>query len=127
MNSPSEDIAQIIADASLGTIGTDLFRGKQPPRTGLTITVYDTPGVAPFADIKLYEPGVQVRVRDADYSTAYDKMLEIVEALIVPTTREVNGTRYIGIWMAGDIESLGYDDNDRVSLFANFNTQRHEV
>lgn len=124
MNSAAQDIAdQLVA---LGIVA-DAVVGEEPATPNNVVTIYDTGGGEPFANIELYEPSIQIRVRNLKYIEAYALQQEIRKALIVPTDFEINSTHYIGVWNMGDIISLGKDQNNRAVLTANYRIERQPL
>lgn len=128
MNSPARDIADYIIAQSLGVLGATagwgVYVGKEPSSPNTTITTYDTGGFNPDYEIGAYRPTVQVRVRAHDYLTAYAKCAAIQAALLAPAGFTQGGTHYVGVWQEGDITTIGYDENDRILLVANYSIYR---
>lgn len=124
MNAASVDIQARLA--ILGIAGP-YFIAEEPAAPNDTITIYDTGGSDPFPDAELYYPTIQIRVRNLEYQTGYAKQLQILEALTLPTTFEINDTRYIGVWNNGDIISLGKDQNSRYIFTANYRIERQPL
>lgn len=128
MTSPAADIASYIQTAGEGTIGAasgwSINVSKEPATPDTTITVYDSGGFGSDYDANIYQPTIQVRVRGNGYLAVHAKIEAINELLIAPKGLTVNTTRYVGAWQPGDIESLGYDENDRVILVSNYNLIR---
>lgn len=131
MNPSSADIAAYLAGQGLGTSGGtsgwSIRAAKEPASPDNCITVYDTSGFAPDPDNGVYEPSVQVRVRGNSYPIVYAKTEAVRDELITPKGFTQGGTRYVGVWQQGSIESLGHDDNDRAVLVMNFNILRQEA
>lgn len=126
MNSAAQDILEHLIALSIVTDGS-VFFGEEPKDPNDCVTIYDTGGGDPFPDIELYDTSIQIRVRDTKYTEAYAKQNQIREALIIPTTFEINGTRYIGVWNQGDIISLGRDQNNRAILTSNYRIERQSL
>ena len=126
MNSAAVDIRAKLIELLL-VAGNACFVGEEQAAPNDCVTVYDTGGGDPFADIELYEPSVQIRVRNLKYADGYALQQEIRKALIVPTSFEINGTHYIGVWNVGDIMSLGKDQNNRSVLTANYRIERQPL
>ena len=132
MRSPAHDIALYLAGLGVGTFGGAtswaLAVNREPEAPDDVVTVYDTGGGEPFADIELYEPTIQVRARSKTFTTAYAKHEQIRSLLILPTVRMIGEaddlTRYVGIWMQSDILDIGRDENDRHLLTANYRILR---
>lgn len=131
MNSPAHDIAAFLAGQGIGTFaGTadwGIYVSKEPAAPDNCITVYDTPGFEPDPDNGVFYPAVQVRVRGNGYQEVYARSEAARDELIIPKGFTQGGTRYVGVWQQGSIESLGYDDNDRAVLVMNFNIIRQEA
>jgi hypothetical protein len=120
MKAPSQDIAQIIQDASLHTFGTDLFSNAQPSKPNECVSIYDTGGDSPEARYVYDRPTVQIRVRNNGYAEAYATIAAIRAAVHGKNNLTVNGTRYIQILQQGDIIYVGTDDQERSELTLNF-------
>jgi len=126
MNSAAHDIAAHLTALDVVVAGS-VFIGEEPLSPNDCVTIYDTGGGDPFPDIEFYDTSIQIRVRDTKYTDAYAKQNQIREALIIPTTFEINGTRYIGVWNQGDIISLGKDQNNRAILTSNYRIERQSL
>lgn len=130
MSTPAHDIGLYLAtpEFAIGTFAGaaawSINVGQEPASPPEAVTVYDTGGGAPIPDIELREPTIQVRVRGPNYLAAQAKAEAIFAQLTQPTTREIEGSRYIGIWATSDILALGRDDNDRYLFTANFRCER---
>jgi len=128
MRSPAHDIAEYLEDQG---VDTTVYVNEEPDSPDNCVTIYDTQGAEPpLQDIELYEPTIQVRVRNTDHATGYQKMREIVDLLILPTTRDLGAsddTRYIGIWATTDILSIGRDDNNRHVFTSNYRINRQPL
>lgn len=128
MNPPSVDIKDLLdADSDVGlTFPTDLFVSEMPKEPDLCAAVFDSGGFDPDAHIDYQRPTVQVRVRGnkGAYVAAHSLAQAIRDALNGLNDQTVNATRYIGIWVVGDVLSLGQDDNGRPLLSVNFRIHR---
>lgn len=143
MNAVSVDVATILEDEGIGTIGAATgwsinigtepeYRPSVSPHT--TITVYDTGGSLDSYLTQSVNPVAQntfqIRVRSKSYTTGYTKILQIIQLLEpYPVYTETGGTydvKYYSFTRVGDIFSLGLDDNKRQIWVVNFRTTRHE-
>lgn len=128
MNAPSEDVKDILEGiTSLAlTFTTDLFVSEMPAEPDGCVCVYDTGGDPPQPDNVYKKPSVQVRVRGAKggYLIAHALAQSIQDVLHGTANYTINGARYIGIWAVGDVLFVGYDDNHRPLLTANFRLHR---
>lgn len=120
MSSVARDIAQMLEDNGVGVFGTDLFVGREPASPPNAITVYDTGGGDPFPGVSSDNPSVQVRVRNASYLDGWDKAITVKDALFGIGHVTVNGRLFQSVWMTGDINPIGRDDNDRIRFTLNF-------
>lgn len=132
-NPASEDIAQILVGAGVGTVGgasgwrVSISREATAPDT--CVTVYDNGGSTPHPNWSLDELDIQVQVRGdrEGYRAAYDKVLEVRDVLLGRPTENVNTTQYVGIIMRGDFNFIQYDDNERPVFTLNFIVWREPV
>jgi hypothetical protein len=131
MASPSEGIKDILVAASIATFGpptgTDwgLYVGVMPDIKDLSdraLSIFDTAWQTPNAKWLLDQPGIQVQVRGGpgDYQAAYDKAVEVKNALLGIAPQTVNGDLWDGIVPVGDISFIGYDNNRRPTFSVNF-------
>ena len=133
---PSEDIKDMLEeDVSLGlTFQTNLFIGREPDIPNSVVTIYDTPGGVPRttlggnSQVVYSYPSVQIRVRDANYVTAYNLARGIINSLHTKHHGEsYNGALYIMIQSGGEPISLGYTEKGLALFVVNFNLQRKEA
>jgi hypothetical protein len=137
MNAPSVDIVSILEakDDSSGsydlTFGTNLFIGKEPATPKNCVTIYDTPGFAPYLGVDGstgYEyPSVQIRVRNTSYVSGWNMINNIKSCLHGIAQETWSGTLYSVILCSGDPALLDWDDNGNARFICNFNIQRRPV
>jgi hypothetical protein len=126
MKSPAEDIKDLLVSAGIGTFGASsgwsLNVSRTPAAPDTCVTVYDSGGRDPHPAQLLDHPSIMVQVRGAKngYAAGYAKAQEVKDALIGIADQTVNGTRYTGIWMKGDINPMGYDESNRPLFTLNF-------
>jgi hypothetical protein len=118
MHSPSKDITRLIQQNLLGLSGNSLFIGKEPAQPNNCITVYDMGGGVQDAKFAVDEDFVQIRVRDVNYTTGYDKMSAIkllLEGLngFADVSVEPVSSEIVGIWVESQIAFLKSDENGR--------------
>lgn len=106
-------------------VATDwnLWIGKQPDSPDRSITIYDTPGLAPNPRWLLDYPSVQIRVRGNpnDYETAANKIQEVKDLILgIPSYTTSGGDRINHINGIGEIDFRGWDDQKRPSFTANY-------
>lgn len=126
MNSPAYDIANLLASTGvgLGTVGSDLFIGREPTTPNSCTTVFDTGGFDPDAGSDYQRPTVMVRVRNPSYSAGWTQINSVRDALHVTYGWEEGDSRYIGVWAMGEPAHIGYDDTNRALFSVNFRIHR---
>lgn len=136
MNAPCEDVAGMLLRARVGTriVGADwqITQGDEmQPSPDRTIHVQDRGGFDPDPRWQIDRPTVQVTVRgapgDQEYPVARAKAEAVKAALLGRPAEAVGDTRYIGIWMMGDINPTGKDANGRPRFSLNFRLERSGV
>ena len=138
MNPVSVDIKDMLVGAMLGTFGEDIFISREPAEPENCVTIYDTGGDNQDPKFALDEAYFQVRSRNLDYATGYQKLeaikLELEgkpETLIRDPDNPDNNTNllvtYLGIWAYTNIAFVQYDQNDRVIFVLNFRTIREPI
>ncbi len=136
MNAPSYDIAEIIEahGESSGfdlTYATNLFIGKEPSTPKDCVTIFDTSGYPPYLSISGetgYEyPSVQIRVRSTKYTTGWNLLNDIKDALHGINHETWNGTLYTVIYCSSSPALLDWDDNGNARFVASFNLQRRSA
>ena len=129
-NSPAFDIATMLIEEELVTEGEDIFVGRMTDRVSQdtpVVCVYDTPTEVPAnAGYLRDEPTIQIVVRGKgnDYVDAWKKAEEVKGLLLGAKPRTINSVDYVGFFMNGDLFSLGYDEQDRPKIVANYRLVR---
>jgi len=137
MNAASVDIRDILAaDSAVGlTDGTDLHLADMPDTPGtpdLCAAVFDAGAWGDRQGLESMDqerPIVQVRVRGrrGGYTEAHALARAIIDAVSRAIGTEVNGARYAGLWLQGDVIHLGRDGKGRDDLSVNFRVWRRAV
>lgn len=135
MNVPSYDLAEMIEayGESSGidlTYATNLFIGREPSTPKETVTVFDTPGFPDYLGLDSvgYEyPSVQIRVRSTKYTTGWNLINSIKDALHGKSHETWNGTLYTVIYCSSGPALLDWDDNGLPRFVLNMNIQRRTV
>lgn len=131
MGSPAVELAHYLAaEGVTAPFGSNevwsVHVSREPVAPAEVVTLYDTPGAnAELIADELKVSGLQVRTRSRDYDEGYAHHVAIFRALAVPRERVIGLHRYVSIAPAGDILSLGRDENDRFLLTANYAVERH--
>lgn len=122
MSSPAEDIALFLENEGVGTRGTNIFVGREPEISALSITLINSGGLAPNPKWLRDYPSVQIRLRSTvyGYSAAWDKANDIKDALLGEPTTTLNSKNYVQFLQLGDILDLGPDANNRALISMNF-------
>ena len=135
MNTPSYDVAEMIEayGESSGfdlTYETNLFIGKEPTTPKNSVTIFDTPGFAPYlglTDVGYEYPSVQIRVRNTKYTTGWNLINSIKDVLHGKSHETWNDTLYTVIYCSSGPALLDWDDNGLPRFIVNFNLQRRAV
>ena len=127
--SAAHELALYLATEGVGAFGGSgdwgLHVSREPFAPDNVITLYDTGGgPAPNYNLQLREPTIQVRTRSISYASGFAKQESIFALLNAIKTQQISGRSYIGVWIIGEILSIGRDDNDRHLLTANYRIQR---
>ena len=108
--------------------GKDLFKGIEPSKPINCVTVFDTPGFAPYLSVggeTGYEyPSIQVRVRNNNYTNGWNLIEGIKNSLHGRHQQRWNGTLYSVIYCSSGPALLDWDDNGNPRFIVNFNIQR---
>jgi hypothetical protein len=133
MSDPAKDIATYLDAQGAATSETNLYYGKKPATPGAypVATVLSTGGFDPVvnADREQHQPTVQVIITGAvqGYDAARTLGEDIRDELIDPVTfTTADGFTYYGSYQQGDIEAIGYDENDRPEFSMNFRFYRRK-
>jgi len=128
MSNPSLDIATILEEDGYGMIGKDIYATFDiPPKPDLIALVTTTGATEPdMARIDYSFPIIQVVVRGSlgGYLACSEKMYEIKDHLHGITSRQVNGMRYVYIYVSSPPIDLELDDNRRPKMAATFMSMR---
>ena len=133
MNIVSEDIKDmLVAETALGlTFATNLFIGNEEKTPRNCVTIFDAPGSAPQLTFtkgeNYYYASVQIRVRNADYTTGWNLIEEIKTSLHGRAQETWNDTLYSVIYCASGPAHLDWDDNGNARFIINFNLQRRSA
>lgn len=113
-----DDVAALLAEAGLGTPGTDLFLARSPDSPDTVTVIREYGGMAPDYLYGVPDPteewnSVQIECRDADYAAARLRIERCARALGAVRDRVVNGTHYYRISPLGPPVPLGEDESQR--------------
>jgi len=126
MASPSEHLKNILVTAGIGAFGGVLpwaiYISKMPDTPDACITLYDSGGETPNPAWLLDFPSVQVRLRagENDYQALYQKVKDIVDALLGYPSTDVSDGRLVSIRMDGGPAFLGYEEKKRPQFSINW-------
>ena len=133
MNIVSEDIKDmLVAETALGLVlATNLFLGAEEKTPRNCVTILDVPGSAPqltFTKGENYHyASIQIRVRNADYTTGWNLIEEIKTSLHGRAQETWNDTLYSVIYCSSGPAHLDWDDNGNARFIININLQRRAV
>ena len=117
-----EQVAQVLSNAGLGTIGSNIFLGTQPETPDNCISVHDTGGVEPSIDYNDKMPTFQVLIRNTSYETAKAN-LDTVRATLHQHRNAVlvsGETYFYYIYLIAEGGPIGRDENGRDVFSVNF-------
>lgn len=120
------DMKDVLEAYNVGTFGNGggisggwpIFIGSEPDMPNDCITLYDTPGTAPNPKWLLDYPRFMARVRSHSYEQGFAKAEELKGALLGLPSQDINGIRYVGIYVVTDTYFLQADGKGR-SIFVN--------
>lgn len=116
----------LIASPAIGafnaTSGWSIVYGKLIDKPDTQIVLNRTGGKTPNPKWNIDYPSVQIRVRAANsgFIAGEQKAQNIKDRLLGLPSQDLNGDRWTGIWMIGDITAIGYDELQRHSWTLNF-------
>lgn len=119
-----DDMAASLQDRLVGVIGTDIFKGYQPPSPDNCITLYEYGGPPPEIVGNIEHPMVQVRIRNTSYSTGSTKANTVLKTLHNMHEKTINGWHYLFVEAMQSPEHLGVDPNKRHEWVINFHVMR---
>jgi hypothetical protein len=127
MPSPAVGAKTLLVAASVGsnTPSADwaIHVSKMPDRPDRVIAIFDSGGTEnpnPKWLLDYRSIAVQVRGKVSDYALAYNKALEVKDALLGLPAQTVGGDRWDGVTMISDIAFVGRNENDQPILSLNF-------
>ena len=108
----------------------DVFEANMPPKPDDCITVFEYAGL-PYeqGQAKIYGLQIVVRCTPQNYSTMYECLQQIIDALVevgyedgsMPEGKYINGNLYLRIYMPeSGVIPLGKDDNGNILISKNF-------
>ena len=126
------DLAQLLEDASVGTLGTTIFMSRRPdsPGTCVTLTAYQGEDNRLHADTNIPADerlSVQVATRAADYATAETLADQAFTALHFRHKTLASGRRYAWSKANQSPGYIGVDANDRKLIVFNLRLRRHRT
>ena len=125
MTSPAEDIAEILENNGVGTVGTDIYIGNIPDiddAPNAIVGVMDTGALFLSPKWKRDELTIQVLIRGPkrSYNLGYTKAKAVMDALLGIDPVTVNSHDYVLFVAIGGINHLGNDAQDRAKFSLNF-------
>ncbi len=119
-----DDVAALLAEAGLGTPGTDLFLARSPDSPDTVTVIREYGGMAPdylygSPDPTEEYPRVQIECRDTDYAVARLRVERCARILGAVRDRVVNDSFYYRISPLGSPVPLGEDESQRARIIVN--------
>jgi len=131
MNSVTQDIADLLVAAGLGTLGTNLFHPAfGPDDLDVQTMIGSSGGMDAIPSLSYEQPNFQVMCRgerEGDAMDVYTTIRTIFEYLNNKDRdgEVINGTTYLGFHPKGNVASLGMDEHKRYVYTMNFYTFRN--
>lgn len=102
--------------------GWGIYIGQEPTLPTTVITLFNTGGRASNPLWLLDFPSLNARVRGAPggYVAAQQKAKDVKDALLGLPSQDLNGDRWVSVTMIGDINELGFNENNQPQFSLNF-------
>lgn len=116
-----DDIATYLETQDVGEIGTDIFKGYQPPEPTKCLVIIPTGGQAPDTDIiGIKNPTIQILTRAATISEAM-ALAEAAYDVLHGLANTTLGSTYVMFCEAmQEPTSIGQDDNSNFEISCNY-------
>lgn len=124
MNPVSVDIATLLVNGGLGTLGQDIFIGTEPADVRECLTIYDTGGANQNPKFALDEATFQVRCKSANYLTGYEQLSQVKFIVEGRQPEVINDTKYLGFWTTSNIVFMARDGRCNFIWVVNFRVTR---
>jgi hypothetical protein len=118
-----EDIATYLQTVGVGTIGSTLFKGQIPTLPDNCVAVFQYAGSSPIVthDKKVLDSlGLQIRVRNTEYSVGMTKAQEIIDLLSPKSNITIGTGFYLSVVANQNPVPLGLDEKGRHEFSVNF-------
>lgn len=128
-----DEIGTYLAANSIGTLGTNLFKGLLPDLPDACVALYETGGLEPIRAMRsapgqpvASRPRLQVVCRNTqyEYAAARAKAQAIYVLLEGLGDTTLSGTRYLWIGAVQEPFLMGRDDAGRVQVAQNFDVTK---
>lgn len=114
------DIAQILQNNGIGTLGIDIFWGQLPASPDNCVALFEYAGEPPDLHSNVEYPGLQVLVRNKGYEAGRSKIEQIRSLLHGITETTLSSHRYLLIRANQSPEFLERDESGRAIFVCNF-------
>lgn len=117
-----DDIAAYLQTKGLGTVGTDIFKGKRPSSPDACLALYQYAGEVPeLISGTTYEyPGLQVWSRATNQVDALTKLDAVIDELHGLSEYSTTYARYLLVQARQSPATMGEDENGRIEYVVNF-------
>jgi hypothetical protein len=129
-----DEIAKYLADNSIGTVGTNIFKGHLPATPNTATSIFEEPGSGPsftFGLAPAYEtPHLQIVCRSSEYKAARVKaetiyrLLDGVAGVTLKPAATDTGALYLRIEPLQVPFGLGNDENARALVSCNYRVMK---
>ena len=117
-----DDVAAYLQAQSVGTVGTDIFKGTLPDSPDNCVAVYETGGPAPQKYLPINKPTFQILVRNKSYALGRDKLEAVRTALHRKSNLSLVSGQTFAYYILANSEGghIGRDEAGRDEFSINF-------
>lgn len=108
-----EEIADLLEDNSIGTVGTDIFIGDLVIREDNGLYLINSPSPAPNEAIEIYEQVVDFWTRNSDSNTGYNVLKSVQNLLHKRSNYDLGDYRIYFSHNLGMIDDMDRDVEER--------------
>lgn len=119
----TKEIAQYLQANGIGTLDTDIFYEYLPPSPNAVVAIFSTGGEIASSVLGYDSPTIQIRVRAANPTIAYNKAMSVYNLLVGLTnvTLTNNGTYIVNCEALQSAPiNIGKDEQSRIEYTQNY-------
>jgi hypothetical protein len=115
-----DDLASYLQTQGVGTVGTDIFKSRQPKTPNACVTLYDTGGAEQDKDLPIEDATMQVLVRSTTFALGRAKVDAIQSALHRVTNTTIGNNYYYFILAISRGGHIGINETGLDEFSINF-------